>query len=103
MQQRRWIWALCALVVWGLWRSRVRIGLSKLWPKCKGCQGHKGDSLVGTTAVVEQAMAPGAKGQVVVAGTVWMARNVGVKHLPAGLTCRVTAMDHLTLWVNGDR
>jgi hypothetical protein len=47
-------------------------------------------------------MAPGANGQVVLSGTVWMARNVGSKNLPAGLTCRITAMEHLTLWVNGD-
>jgi len=102
MQQRWWIWALGALVVLALGRSRVRGGWRKLWPRRPMRPGANGESLVGRTAVVEHAMAPGAEGQVVLMGTVWMARNVGGKSLPAGLTCRVTAMDHLTLWVNGD-
>lgn len=102
MGQRWWMWALDALVVMALWRNRVRGVWAKLWSRRRACPPCRAESLVGQTAVVEQPMAPGAKGQVVLSGTVWMARNVGSKNLPAGLTCRITAMEHLTLWVNGD-
>ena len=102
MQQPWWIGALCVLSVaaaagcaqaWLALRLRRRL-------RASGCDSLA--ALVGRTAVVEQAMPPGGLGQVILTGTVWMARNAGTRMLPAGLTCQVVKMDHQTLWVNGD-
>lgn len=101
MLQRLWTGALCMLSAWAVWCGRLAP-----WPRfarrARQSVCDLQNDLVGHTAVVEQAMVPGSQGQVVLTGTVWMARNVGAKNLPAGLTCQVTAVQHHILWVNGD-
>jgi membrane protein implicated in regulation of membrane protease activity len=60
------------------------------------------DAVVGSMAVVQQAMGPGARGQVALHGTTWMAQNQGSQSLPEGISCRVVAVINLTLVVHGD-
>lgn len=57
------------------------------------------DSLVGTLAVPQDAIAPGAVGRVEVRGTAWSARNVSSVTLTPGQRCKVSNVDGLLLSV----
>ncbi len=57
------------------------------------------DQLVGETAIVTEALQPGAVGKVELRGTTWSARTSTGALLPRGTRCRVTSVDGLTLSV----
>jgi inner membrane protein len=55
------------------------------------------DTVVGTIAVAEAAIPPGAFGHAELRGTTWSARNVGGALILAGQRCRVVAVNGLML------
>jgi hypothetical protein len=55
------------------------------------------DDLSGETATPVAGIAPGAVGQAELRGTLWTARNDGVRPLAAGERCRVVRAEGLTL------
>ncbi len=57
------------------------------------------DTLVGTLAVPQQPMAPGAVGRVEVHGTMWTARNEAAVALESGQRCRVVRVTEFELSV----
>jgi len=55
------------------------------------------EQVVGLTAIVRGAIAPGATGSAELRGSVWQARNVGDRELADGERCRVAEVDGITL------
>jgi len=55
------------------------------------------DQVIGQTATVRGRIAPGSTGSAELRGTVWSARNDGARELADGETCRVAAVQGLTL------
>ena len=62
-------------------------------------EGKEIDSMVGKTAVLVEALAPGAEGRAELRGTTWTARNVGDEALSKGEICVVEKTDGLKLHV----
>jgi membrane protein implicated in regulation of membrane protease activity len=60
------------------------------------------DRLEGETAVLLDDLAPGATGKAELRGTAWTTQNIGRSQLSKGQRCRVTRVEGLTLWVQGD-
>jgi inner membrane protein len=60
------------------------------------------DSLVGETAVLTAAVAPGEFGQAELRWTTWKVRNMGAVTLQAGHRCMVEAVSGLTLHVRAE-
>jgi membrane protein implicated in regulation of membrane protease activity len=57
------------------------------------------DSLIGSQALVLEAMAPGDEGKVELRGTAWSALNEGEATLEPGAKCRVSRVESLKLYV----
>jgi len=55
------------------------------------------EDVVGQTAVVRGAIAPGAVGDAELRGSVWRAENLGDRELADGERCRVAGVEGLTL------
>ena len=60
------------------------------------------DSLVGETAIAQEAIAPGAIGRVELRGAASTARNRGREPLTTGTRCVVVGVDGLTLFVEAE-
>jgi inner membrane protein len=95
----RWVeWLMFAGIAVGstvLFRQRV-------YAQMRPPGGPVSDSVVGETAKVEAAMAPGAHGHAELRGSLWQAKNVGEAPLGAGDRARITGIDGLTLLVRAD-
>lgn len=88
------MFSVFALVALALLRKRIRDRLAAKPPAAV-------DSLVGQTAVMVTAVAPGAIGRAELRGTSWNVRNVGTVALEHGQRARVESVDGLTLNVGG--
>ena len=89
------LFALIALGSTALFRGR-------LYAKLRPDTPPVSDALVGETASVREAIAPGAHGHAELRGAVWQANNVGAAPLAAGERARVAGVDGLTLLVRSD-
>ncbi len=69
--------------------------------KVRGGEAQEIDSLVGTTAIVDQDLAPGADGKAELRGTTWSAHNLSAEPLAAGQPCVVERVEGLTLFLRG--
>ena len=94
--------------VWGQWLLFAGISVLALLLirrrmadrfRFQGGDPRVGDSLVGETARVRSAMAPGETGQIELRGTVWSARNAGKERLEKGDRAVVHEVDGLVLHV----
>lgn len=60
------------------------------------------DNVVGQEAILMEELNPNCEGKAEMRGSVWKARNVGVKVLNKGQRCKVEALERLTLIVGKD-
>jgi membrane protein implicated in regulation of membrane protease activity len=74
----------------------------RLYEKLHPGGDEVGNSVLGQTVVVREALAPGAAGQVELRGSVWSARNSDDQEIPAGGRARVDAVDGLVLELRAD-
>jgi inner membrane protein len=90
----QWLtFSVSSVVLLLLFRNR----LLKLIPP-KGGDADQ-DTLVGKSALVIEAMAPGSTGKVELRGTPWSANNTGGATLAVNAACRVVRVEGLTLEV----
>jgi membrane protein implicated in regulation of membrane protease activity len=98
------------LVDWMQWFgfSLISVGLLAFFRQRlkDGCMGGKPisdvDSFIGQRATVTVQMTPNSVGQIELRGTVWSAKNIGQGILSVGSHCTVSAVDGLTLHVQGE-
>lgn len=69
----------------------------RLYGRLRGTTPPGHETIVGETAVVQEAIAPGAIGRAELRGTSWTARNVGGEALAAGQRAQVTRLEGLVL------
>ena len=60
------------------------------------------DGVMGELALIHNDLAPGAFGKAELRGTVWNVKNAGVSPLNKGERGRVTKVEGLTLWIEGE-
>ena len=60
------------------------------------------DSLIGESALVLNALGPGEQGKGELRGTVWNVKNTGTLAMSKGQRGKVTKVDGLTLWLEGE-
>jgi membrane protein implicated in regulation of membrane protease activity len=89
------LFAVLAVAVTALFRGRLYAKLRPPGPPVS-------DAVVGETAAVREAIAPGAHGHAELRGAVWQAKNVGAAPLAAGARARVAGIDGLTLLVQSE-
>ena len=69
----------------------------RLYGHLRGTNPPGHETIVGETAVVQEAIAPGALGRAELRGTSWTARNVGSEALAAGQRAQVMRLEGLVL------
>ena len=69
----------------------------RLYGHLRGTNPPGHETIVGETAVVEEAIAPGAIGRAELRGTSWTARNVGGEALGAGQRAEVVRLEGLVI------
>lgn len=60
------------------------------------------DGVMGELALIHNDLAPGAFGKAELRGTVWNVKNAGASPLNKGERGRVTKVEGLTLWIEGE-
>jgi membrane protein implicated in regulation of membrane protease activity len=74
----------------------------RLYAKLRPDTPPVSDAVVGESASVRDAIAPGGHGHAELRGAVWQAKNVGDAALAAGARARVAGIDGLTLLVRSE-